>query len=167
MSPMHAMPVIGALLITTLALEPRPTDPDTPRTINAKLSEWKVELSQPTVAAGVVNFTITNAGSIPHAFEVEGRGTEKETAVIPPGATATLSLTLKPGSYDVYCPVGNDSHKHLGMLTHLRVTASAKPMKMASETRHEGAPEPAIKLQSIRVTGGGPVIQILPGPFPF
>src|SRR4051812_40533244 len=107
MSPMHAMPILGALMITTLALEPRPMDPETPRVISAKLSEWKVELSQPTVAAGAVKFTIANAGSIPHGFEVEGQGVEKETAVIPPGATATLSLTLKPGSYEVYCPVGN------------------------------------------------------------
>lgn len=119
-----------------------------PAAVNVKLSEWKVELSGGTIAAGTVTFTVTNAGSIPHALEVEGQGIEQETGVIQPGASATLTLTLKAGTYEVYCPVGNDSHKKLGMDAELKV-----------------APTP--RVQAIRVTGGGPVIQILPGPFPF
>src|SRR5829696_5976482 len=59
-----------------------------PAAVSAKLSEWKVELSQPSITAGVVTFTVTNAGSVPHAFEVEGQGIEKETEVIQPGASA-------------------------------------------------------------------------------
>ena len=98
--------------------------PGDPAAVSAKLSEWKVELSQPSIAAGLVTFTVTNAGSVPHAFEVEGQGIEKETEVIQPGASATLKLTLKPGNYDVYCPVGGDSHKHLGMETHLKVVGA-------------------------------------------
>jgi uncharacterized cupredoxin-like copper-binding protein len=117
-----------------------------PAAVNVKLSEWKVELSGGTIAAGTVTFTVTNAGSIPHALEVEGQGIEQETGVIQPGASATLTLTLKAGTYEVYCPVGNDSHKKLGMDAELKV---------------------APVVQAIRVTGGGPVIQILPGPFPF
>ena len=119
-----------------------------PAAVNVKLSEWKVELSGGTIAAGTVTFTVTNAGSIPHALEVEGQGIEQETGVIQPGASATLTLTLKAGTYEVYCPVGNDSHKKLGMDAELKVAL-------------------APSIQAIRVTGGGPVIQILPGPFPF
>src|SRR2546422_6004422 len=74
-----------------------------------------------TVPAGTVTFSITNAGSIPHGFEVEGHGIEKEIAVIQPGASDTLTLTLEPATYEVYCPVGEDSHKKLGMETHLKV----------------------------------------------
>jgi len=128
--------------------------------VNVKLSEWRVELSEGTIAAGAVTFTVTNAGSIPHAFEVEGQGIERETSVIQPGASATLTLTLKPGTYEVYCPVGNDSHKKLGMKTHLKVRSDYDAGGGAMS-----APAPSI--QAIRVTGGGPVIQILPGPFPF
>ena len=172
-----------------------------PAAVSAKLSEWKVELSQPTIAAGVVTFAVTNTGSIPHAFEVEGQGIEKETDVIQPGSSATLKLTLKPGNYDVYCPVGGDSHKHLGMETHLRVVAagsstsdpnampsgsprratSAHAMsehamsehamggqKMSTQqmSNHEST-DAAPTIKSITVRGAGPVIQILPGPFPF
>jgi plastocyanin len=143
--------------------------------VSVKLSEWKVELSQASVAAGTVTFAITNAGSIPHGFEVEGKGIEKEIATIQPGATDTLTVTLKPGTYEVYCPVGEDSHKKLGMEAHLKVasaTSSGSSGYGASEMResHESMSDShgtTARVQAIGVTSGGPVIEILPGPFPF
>jgi plastocyanin len=178
----HAMPVrtVAGLLLgaLTFAATPAHRTPGTPAAVSAKLSEWKVELSQSTIAPGNVTFTVTNAGSIPHAFEVEGQGIEQETDVIQPGASTTLQLTLKAGTYDVYCPVGQDSHKHLGMETHLRVAsaqgtgaagydAGAASESPASESPMQDMSAPAAGAQTIQVTGGGPVIQILPGPFPF
>ena len=155
MSSMHAISSrnVARILFAALAVAGTPAHrlPNRSAAVSAKLSEWKVELSQGTIPAGSVTFTVTNAGSIPHAFEVEGQGIEQETRVLQPGASATMTLTLKPGTYELYCPVGNDSHKKLGMETHLKVAMSA----------------PTPKVQAIRVTGGGPVIQILPGPFPF
>src|SRR5438128_5289417 len=151
MSSIHALLTRSAagLLFTglTLAGETAHRTPGNPD-VSAKLSEWKIELSRGTVTAGTVTFTVTNAGIIPHGFEVEGQGIEKQTDIIQPGSSATLTLTLKPGTYEVYCPVGEDSHKKLGMETHIKVV-------------------PSQKIASIRVTSGGPVIQILPGPFPF
>ena len=179
MRTMHAMPSpnVARLLYAALALPgmPAPRSPDEPATVSAKLSEWKVVLSQDTITAGSVTFTVANAGSIPHAFEVEGQGIEKETGVIQPGSSATLTLTLKPGTYEVYCPVGQDSHKHLGMDTHLSVvsaqSAGASGYRggagAVSESPRHAMSEPSANIQAIRVTGGGPVIQILPGPFPF
>src|SRR3989442_13695988 len=113
----------AALFVGVLGAAPRP-HPDAPAQVSVRLSEWKVELSQQTIAAGAVRFAVTNAGSIPHGFEVEGQGLEKEIETIQPGASDTLSLSLKPGSYEVYCPVGADSHKNLGMETHLKVVGS-------------------------------------------
>jgi plastocyanin len=136
--------------------------------VSAKLSEWKVELSEATIAAGPVTFTVTNAGSIPHGFEVEGAGIERETELIQPGSTATLTLTLKPGTYEAYCPVGEDSHKKLGMETHLKVvSATSSGSSGYSGSEMSEARPTAERVQAISVTGGGPVIQILPGPFPF
>jgi plastocyanin len=144
-----------------------------PAAVSATLSEWSIGLSEATVPAGPITFTATNHGTIPHAFEVEGQGTEKETALIQPGASATLTLTLAPGTYEVYCPVGQDSHKKLGMETHLRVVGGDPSSAVAPEQgrasdqdadRHQDVPAVA---KWIQVTGGGPVIQILPGPFPF
>src|SRR2546425_12554164 len=153
MSYVHAVPVRNAagLLLAAVALVGAPAPahraPGDPATVSAKLSEWKVELSEHSITAGTVTFTVANVGSIPHALEVEGQGIEQETAVIQPGSSATLTLTLEPGTYEVYCPVGEDSHKKLGMETELKVVGA--------------------NVQAIRVTSGGPVIQILPGPFPF
>lgn len=177
MKSTHAMPsrsVAGLLFaaLTFAGTSAHPT-PGGPVAVSAKLSEWKVELSQGTIPSGNVTFTVTNAGTIPHAFEVEGQGIERETAVIQPGSSATLTLTLKPGTYDVYCPVGEDSHKKLGMEAHLRVVAGAGAAASGyssgavSESPSHEMSEPSAKVAGIQVTGGGSVIQILPGPFPF
>jgi len=158
---------LASSVLTALAL----VQSRNPAAVTATLSEWKLELSEHRIDAGAVTFTITNAGNIPHAFEVEGEGIEQETEVIQPGAHATLTLTLKPGTYDVYCPVGEDSHKKLGMDTRLKVEGGAEHGDAMSsgysstamgEAHAMGTTAPAIE-----VTGGGPVIQILPGPFPF
>lgn len=166
---------LGGMVAAALAAAParnvQPVPRRAPADVGATLSEWTIRLSATSVPAGPVSFTATNNGSIPHALEVEGNGIEQETPLIQPGASATLTLMLKPGSYEIYCPVGRDSHKKLGMETHLKVVAVADPA--SASTRAEPGPrapapepaEPAAKW--IRVTGGGPVIQILPGPFPF
>jgi len=180
MTAMHAMPSrnIAAVLLATFGFAGTPTHrrPGDPAAVSATLSEWKVALSEHTVAAGTVTFTIANVGSIPHAFEVEGAGIEQETPVIQPGSSATLTLTLKPGTYDVYCPVGEASHKKLGMETRLKVVGAkgAGPsrygdseMRGSNMSRVGESPAIETKVQAIRVIGGGPVIQILPGPFPF
>ncbi|HEV2671161.1 MAG TPA: cupredoxin domain-containing protein [Gemmatimonadales bacterium] len=137
---------------------------DEPLEVAVRLSEWNVQLSQQTVAAGPVRFAVTNAGSIPHAFEIAGHGIEQETPTIQPGDSATVTLTLKPGTYEVYCPVGNDSHKKLGMVAELQVGGAPRSQSVGYGMPMSGA-RPVVR--GIRVAGGGPVIQILPGPFPF
>ncbi len=169
MNSMLAVPSrnVARLLSTMLALAGTPAHriPRDRAAVDVKLSEWKVELSSRSITAGPVTFTVTNTGTIPHAFELEGQGIEQETTVIQPGSSATLTLTLKPGTYEAYCPVGNDSHKKLGMQADLKVVRAAD----AAPTPYEEAStrEPAPRVQAIRVIGGGTVIQILPGPFPF
>lgn len=177
MSTTHAIPArsAAALLLTvvTVAGTAARRAPSDSAMVSARLSEWKVELSQRTISAGTVTFTATNAGSIPHVLEVEGHGMERKTDVIEPGATAQLKLTLGPGTYEVYCPVGGDSHKHLGMETHLKVIdaksarASGYVARHPSESLHHEGSKTSAQIPAIQVTGGGPVIQILPGPFPF
>jgi hypothetical protein len=137
--------------------------------VSARLSEWKIELSATSVASGPTTFAVSNTGSIPHALEVEGEGLEQSTGLIQPGESATLKLTLRSGSYEVYCPVGNDSHKKLGMKTQLSVTGSTGSAggRYTRETQPLPTGSDSAKAKTIEVKGGGPVIQILPGPFPF
>jgi hypothetical protein len=139
-----------------------------PSTVQVSLSEWKVSLTPKTVPPGPVVFEVTNSGEVPHAFEIEGRGIEKSTSRIVPGASATLTLKLRAGSYEAYCPVGNGSHKMLGMMNHLSVGEYGEHGH--SEMRSEGHGQEADGgggAKMMKVTGGGPVIQILPGSFPF
>ena len=162
---MSYAPIVQVRNVTRLLLSLLAHRPENPAAVSARLTEWKVELSAGTIAAGAVTFTVTNVGSIPHALEVEGQGIEQATGVIQPGASATLTLTLKPGTYEVYCPVGNDSHKQLGMETELKVGPATGATALDYDAGTMSMRTPGIK--AIRVTGGGTVIQILPGPFPF
>jgi len=135
-------------------------------TVSVTLTEWKVELSPTKVPAGNVVFAIRNDGKIPHGFEIEGAGIEKSVTNIPHGGTGTLRAMLAGGRYEAYCPVGRGSHKMLGMVTSLEVGAGhAAVHAMAHDDDDDDAP--ARTPSAVHVTGGGPVIQILPGPFPF
>ena len=158
-----------AILLTGSFAAALPARRAEPAPVEATLAEWTVRLSSATVPAGPVTFTVTNSGSIPHALEIEGQGTEQQTPLIQPGASATLTLTLAPGTYEIYCPVGEDSHKKLGMETHLKVAAPGAAAGVSPEAPAKGAKpaEEGAPVHPIRVVGGGPVIQILPGPFPF
>ena len=69
---------------------------------------------------GETTFTVTNTGEHEHNFEIEGNGIERELETnLQPGETGELTVTLEPGSYTVYCPVGD--HREEGMVTTLRV----------------------------------------------
>jgi len=48
-------------------------------TVRVNLSEWKVELSPNKVPPGPVVLEVSNTGSIPHAFEIEGHSVEQST----------------------------------------------------------------------------------------
>jgi plastocyanin len=84
--------------------------------VNVTETEFKIDPANPKIAkTGKVTFKVANKGRFPHALEVEGNGLEEQkTAVIQPGAGATLTVGLsKDGTYEWYCPVGN--HRQMGM----------------------------------------------------
>lgn len=69
---------------------------------------------------GETTFTVTNTGEHEHSFEIEGNGIERELeANLAPGESGELTVTLEPGTYTVYCPVGD--HREEGMVTTLQV----------------------------------------------
>jgi plastocyanin/phosphohistidine phosphatase SixA len=106
--------------------------------VNVRLSEWKLELSQLTVPTGEVEFTVTNRGTMPHAFEVEGQGLEKDLEPIKVGATSTLRLTLPPGTYELYCPIDNGAHKKMGMIAHIEVLGSVDLGRLVTAMKQGG-----------------------------
>lgn len=119
------------------AIDP-PTRRDSASRVNVRLSEWKLELSQLTVHTGEVEFSVTNGGTMPHAFEIEGQGLEKDLEPIKVGATSKLRLTLPPGSYEVYCPIDSGAHKRMGMIAHIEVLGSVDLGRLVTAMKQGG-----------------------------
>jgi plastocyanin len=89
-------------------------------TAEVGLTEYEIEMPT-SLSAGSQTFTVTNNGTTEHNFEVEGQGIEQAFETnLSPGETQTMQLDLAPGTYVVYCPVGN--HQDQGMELQLTVT---------------------------------------------
>jgi uncharacterized cupredoxin-like copper-binding protein len=74
--------------------------------------------------AGPTTIEVANDGKFDHSLEVEGPNGEVETDTIPPGKSATLEVDLsKPGTYEMYCPIGN--HRDMGMEGEVSVAGGA------------------------------------------
>ena len=94
------------------------------QSVNVTLTEWKVVLSRDTVSAGPVTFRLTNGGVMTHAFYIRGPGVAKGAKEIPTKQSGALTVTLRPGTYEVYCPMSDMSHKQAGMSHQLVVIAA-------------------------------------------
>ena len=73
-----------------------------------------------TAKSGAVTIKMSNPASLTHGIAVEGNGVDKDGETVMQGGTSTVSVNLKPGKYEFYCPV--DSHKQAGMEGTLTVT---------------------------------------------
>src|ERR671923_532482 len=93
-------------------------------TIEVKATDFAFDPSTITVdQAGSVTFHLVNDGKTEHALEIEGNGVEEETDTIAPGETVDLTVDLKEGEYEMYCPV--DGHRDLGMEGTVQIGAGA------------------------------------------
>ena len=66
--------------------------------------------------SGKVTLKLVNDSDTPHAIEVEGNGVEEETDTITK-SSANVTVDLKPGTYEYYCPVGQHRKTMKGTLT--------------------------------------------------
>ncbi|MEE6265518.1 MULTISPECIES: hypothetical protein [Streptomyces] len=109
-------------------------------TITVTEKEYSLALSPAQATSGTVAFVVDNAGTVAHALAIAGPGVSNaHTSTIPPGGRARLTVALRPGSYELWCPIAK--HKELGMETHLQVrgNGSASPTPgsaAASATKH-------------------------------
>ena len=78
-----------------------------------RLDEWGLGFRTVTVAAGQTTFSVVNDGSYKHVFKIKGSGLKEATKLLAPGKSTTLTVTLQPGRYEVWCPV--KGHKKRGM----------------------------------------------------
>jgi uncharacterized cupredoxin-like copper-binding protein len=90
-------------------------------TVDLTATDFKFDPSEPSVKAGNVTFNLKNDGQVTHSLEIEDvNGEDKELeGEVSPGSNGTLTVDLKPGTYEFYCPV--DSHKQMGMTGEITV----------------------------------------------
>jgi plastocyanin len=69
--------------------------------------------SELTATAGQVEIDFSNDSQLPHAVEIEGNGVEETTETVTGQDAPPLTVDLKPGTYEFYCPVGD--HRAAGM----------------------------------------------------
>jgi plastocyanin len=93
--------------------------------VTVQMTEFHLALPQQSFTPGTYTFVAVNAGQTVHAIEIDGPGVsdQRTPGDVRPGQSASLTVTLQPGSYELYCPV--DGHKSKGMDTHFTVGGAA------------------------------------------
>jgi uncharacterized cupredoxin-like copper-binding protein len=133
----HRLLVVAALagVFALVAAVPAFADSTSTKATSIKVSisnkkEFAFTLLPKSAAHGVITFTITNGGNLPHDFQLCSKPsssasatscTGKKTALISPGASGKLTVTVaKAGTYEYMCTV--PGHAAAGMKGLLKVT---------------------------------------------
>jgi plastocyanin len=86
-----------------------------PQVVDVALSNFVIDMPD-TLPAGPTRFAITNNGQAPHNFVIEGNGQSRRLANnLQPGQSGFLNIDLEPGTYTIFCPVGEGGHRAQGM----------------------------------------------------
>ncbi|WP_433255734.1 hypothetical protein ACQPYK_15370 [Streptosporangium sp. CA-135522] len=102
---------------TTAAVTPQARTGDTSVTVTA--SEFSLTLSRKDFSPGAYTFELKNVGAAPHGLSIRGPGVDATSDVIPGGKTTGLTVVLRKGRYELWCPV--DDHRARGMMTTISV----------------------------------------------
>jgi hypothetical protein len=93
-----------------------------PELVDVSLTNFNIDMPE-ELTAGSYRFAIVNNGAAPHNLVIEGEGITKRLANnLQPGQSGFLNVDLEPGTYTVFCPVGEGAHRANGMELTLTVT---------------------------------------------
>jgi len=102
------------------------TAPATAARATFQVREKEFTISLPAAATrelqpGTYRFVVHNVGTMRHDLAVQGEGSSaiEKTPLIPVGGSATLTVRLAKGVYDLYCTV--PGHRQAGMETKISV----------------------------------------------
>ena len=128
-------------------------DPD--QDVTLRLDEWLIEPASVSVRAGEkVRFVANNTGQRPHDVHIEGQGVMMQVVPggdnhVAAGQTATFEFTFdRPGTYQMWCPVGN--HREQGMQGTFMVTAAG-----GAAPARAGGPTAAVVAGGLATLGAG------------
>ena len=103
----------------------KPQEQKTAATVEVRLSEYAIAIPR-TLPAGPTTFLVRNEGHKNHSFKIEGPGIDGMLAAsVRPRETGSLQVTLQPGDYPVYCPIGSHAAKGMTMTLVVRATPAA------------------------------------------
>ena len=111
-------------------------------TVKVSEAEFKIALGSTTLKAGKITFDVKNDGKIPHDLAIKGMS--EKTKLIQPGGSATLKVTLQPGSYVLYCSV--PGHEAAGMKVNITVTSGAAATTTATTAAAPSAAAATVKV---------------------
>ena len=103
-----AAPAAGGASTVKLSADPGGALAFVPTTLTAKAGKVTLDMANPS------------SSGLQHAIAIEGGGVDKDGAVVQPGGSSKVTVTLKPGTYEFYCPV--PGHKAAGMKGTLTVS---------------------------------------------
>ncbi|MBC7300077.1 MULTISPECIES: hypothetical protein [Nocardia] len=89
--------------------------------IEVSETEFAINVPNSRLTPGTYTFVVENSGSVSHDLVILGPGVESQrTSRIESGGSSELTVNLEPGSYTLWCSVGN--HRELGMSTEIAVS---------------------------------------------
>jgi plastocyanin len=89
--------------------------------VEVVMTEYALALPRHNFSPGTYTFVAVNSGQYPHTITIIGPGVANRTAsgALQSGQSASLTVDLQRGTYDIWCPVGN--HRAMGMATTIKV----------------------------------------------
>jgi len=112
-----ALPFVLAIGAASVALAARSAPAAAKVSVTER--EYRITVAK-TLKAGTTSLVVSNRGKLTHALDISGPGVAKKTTgMIAPGKSKTLTVTLKNGTYKLWCPV--PGHAALGMKATVKV----------------------------------------------
>jgi LPXTG-motif cell wall-anchored protein len=118
-------------------------------TATVVMTEFAFNPARMVVSAGRDTFVLRNSGQFPHNLHIEGNGVSMDVKTDGPvaaGQSFSGAVTLAPGTYDVWCPVG--MHRQQGMVGTLTVAGAAAggaaQVPTALPRTGDAAPDPGV-----------------------
>lgn len=91
-------------------------------TIVAIIEDGRIAIQQQAIPPGPAVFTVTNGGGQLHNLHIEGEGVSTAAGdPIPVQGSRDVNVTLKAGTYTLYCPILD--HRDKGEQTTIMVSA--------------------------------------------
>ena len=90
--------------------------------VTAIETEFHIALSKKSFSPGTYKFTAVDKGHLQHNLVIDGPGVNmaKTAGLLSPGQSASVTVTLRKGNYDIFC--GVPGHKAEGMNVNITVS---------------------------------------------